>query len=60
MSVRCSGAEIWLIHVVQVVSMVFWVVARVFWVVAKVFFRKLLGCSGRLLGGCSRWFLWSC
>jgi len=27
-SVLCSGAEIWLIHVVQVVARVLWVVAR--------------------------------
>ncbi len=41
MSVRCSGAEIWL-------ARGFWGVARVLWVVA----RWLLGCSGWLLGGC--------
>jgi len=44
MSVQCSGAEMWLIHVSSGCK----AVARVFWVVDMV----LLGYSGWLLGLC--------
>jgi len=43
--VRCSGAEMWLIHVFRWMLKV---VARVFWVFANGVARRLLRCSGWL------------